>query len=365
MAGAAKRFLHPLRGPCEHVGARAHRATDENWLSGELVIHGDERVVRGEGTSGTLAVHKQSLAMAIHNVLLHLGNVVRHVVHNVHVQIVRRGVKHLGEGLAREEGHAAAIDPSVVGSCSHALQVVLPLSARDASTGKLPVVGVDVVASHRPLHCHQRVRGHLMAQPSTARVDHDAHLAHAVQAHLGGGSLVEDLVHNLDLRVVVAGAQSAQLRQAALLGPGAHLGGVCSEHAAVLLAVLLVLRPRVPLAQRPVHPHLQRALQVLCRGRDDAFGAHAHGDVVEQALRQLLLHRRHVRLVQVGTQQTHAAVDVKAHAAWRYHGLWVVHVESSHVANGEPVSTVTVWQPDGRAHNAGEGGHVCDLLHRG
>lgn len=54
----------------------------------------------------------------------------------------------------------------------------------------------------------------------------------------------------------------AHLRQASLLGLGRHLAGVGLQHAAVLLAVLLVLRPGVALPQRPVHAHLQRLLQV-------------------------------------------------------------------------------------------------------
>lgn len=39
----------------------------------------------------------------------------------------------------------------------------------------------------------------------------------------------------------------ARLRQAALLGAHADLGGVCAQHAPVLLAVLLVLGPRIAL----------------------------------------------------------------------------------------------------------------------
>ena len=67
--------------------------------SGYLVVHGDEGVMRGEGPGGALAVHQQGLLLAVHHVLLHLGDVVGHVVDHVHVQVVWRGGEDLGEGL--------------------------------------------------------------------------------------------------------------------------------------------------------------------------------------------------------------------------------------------------------------------------
>ena len=48
---------------------------------------------------------------------------------------------------------------------------------------------------------------------------------------------------------------------------------------------------------------------------NDALGAHAYGDVVVERLRELLLHGLHVLLVQVGTDQADAAVDIVSDAA--------------------------------------------------
>ena len=53
--------------------------------------------------------------------------------------------------------------------------------------------------------------GHLVAEAAAAAVDHHAHLALVVDAHLLGGVVVVDLVHHLDLGVVVARSQGAQL----------------------------------------------------------------------------------------------------------------------------------------------------------
>lgn len=50
-----------------------------------------------------------------------------------------------------------------------------------------------------------------MAEASAAGVYHYAHLTYLVNAHFAGRPLVEDLVNHLNLRIVVTGAQGAQL----------------------------------------------------------------------------------------------------------------------------------------------------------
>ena len=164
---------------------------------------------------------------------------------------------------------------------------------------------------------------------------------------------------------MVAGPESPQLRQSSLLGPGADHTGVGVEHPAILLTVLLVLRPHVALPQRPVHPHLQRLVQLPSSHGDDAFTAHPDWDVVKQGLGQLLLHRGHVLLSEVRPQQSHPAVDVEAHTARRHHRAGVLHVEGCHVADGKAVAGVNVWQSHTAAHNARQCRHVGDLLDAG
>ena len=63
--------------------------------------------------------------------------------------------------LSGEERHAAAVDPGVVGSCRHSLQVVLPLLTVDVRAGQLPVVHLNLVPLHRLLHGnHSLLEGH-------------------------------------------------------------------------------------------------------------------------------------------------------------------------------------------------------------
>ena len=39
-----------------------------------------------------------------------------------------------------------------------------------------------------------------------------------------------------------------------------------------------------------------------------------------------------------------------------------LHVKSSHITNGKPIARVNIRQPHAPAHDAGQGGHISDLL---
>mmetsp|Transcript_21819 Transcript_21819/g.50168 ORF Transcript_21819/g.50168 Transcript_21819/m.50168 type:complete len:264 (-) Transcript_21819:589-1380(-) len=262
MACRSPRVGHPLVGACEDVRARAHGAADEHGLPSELVVDGDERVVRREGARRALAVHKQRARTPVDQVLFHLCDVVRNVVHDRHVKLVRSCAKCLRESLPRQKSHRRAVHPCVVGGGAHACEVCFPLRRVDPRARELPVVGDDLVASHRLLHLHERIRRHLVAETSRARMDQHANLSLPLKAHLRCRLLVEDLLHHLNLCVVVARAKCAELRQTALLRTCGDSVGVGAQHPTVLLAVLFVLSPSVALAHGPVHAHLERLLQV-------------------------------------------------------------------------------------------------------
>lgn len=72
VAGAAERLRHTLLRARQDVAAGAHGAPDDHRLPRELVVDGDEGVVRGERAGGALAVDQQRLEIAVHDVLLHL-----------------------------------------------------------------------------------------------------------------------------------------------------------------------------------------------------------------------------------------------------------------------------------------------------
>lgn len=62
--------------------------------------------------------------------------------------------------LSCEEGHTGAIDPGIIGSSCHALEVVLALLGGDVSTGQLAIVNVDLISRHCLLHLNQSICVH-------------------------------------------------------------------------------------------------------------------------------------------------------------------------------------------------------------
>ena len=129
--------------------------------------------------------------------------------------------------------------------------------------------------------------------------------------------------------------------------------------------MFLVLRPRVPFAQGPVHAHLERGLQSRRRRRDDALRTYADWDVVEEGLRESLFDVGDVAFVQVRAHHAHAAVDIEADAARGDDRVRVRHVERGDVADGEAVPGVHVRERDAFVDDAGKGGDVGELLDRG
>mmetsp|Transcript_12815 Transcript_12815/g.30458 ORF Transcript_12815/g.30458 Transcript_12815/m.30458 type:complete len:250 (-) Transcript_12815:629-1378(-) len=245
MAGTAKGLSHAFVCTSQHVRAGSHGTSYDDGLAGQLVIHRNQWVVRRKGSGGAFSVHQQLLALAIYEMLFHFGNVVGDIVNYVHIQIFRRLIEDLGESLACQESHRRTVHPGVVGSCGHALQIVLALVRLYSGTRQLTVIGADVVPRHRPLHVHQGIGGNLMSQSTAARMDHDTYLSLLVNAHLLGDKLVVDFINHLDLGVVVPCAEGAQLGQPTLLCSAGNLPGIGVQHAAILLAVFLVLGPSV------------------------------------------------------------------------------------------------------------------------
>ena len=74
VAGAAEGRVHPLLSSGEDVGTCAHCASYEYGLSCELVVHGDERVVGRESSSGAFAVDEESAELIIDDVLRRKSN---------------------------------------------------------------------------------------------------------------------------------------------------------------------------------------------------------------------------------------------------------------------------------------------------
>ena len=190
-------------------------------------------------------------------------------------------------------------------------------------------------------------------------MDHHRDLAGA-DAEGARGPLVEDLVDHLDLEEVVARAQRAELRPAAVERLAAHRGDVRAGHHPALLGVLEVVGRAVPPPGEERGSLFGEPLELALPEPQRAVRPGALRDAAHQLVHERLEPRPHVLEPEARAQQPHAAVDVVAHAAGRDHAVRLVHGRDA--ADGEPVAPVDVRHRDARVHDAGQGGHVGDLL---
>ncbi len=87
---------------------------------------GDIDAAGGKGSGGPLAVDAEVGCTALHEVALHLGDVVGHVVHLPDAHILPAPLEHLVERLPGPVGYALAVGPGEVGGASHRQEVAPP-----------------------------------------------------------------------------------------------------------------------------------------------------------------------------------------------------------------------------------------------
>ena len=106
-------------------------------------------MARREGPRRPLAVDPDLLLLAVDRVLLELGDVVAHVVDQVHLQLLPRLAEDLGEHLAGLLHQQLAVAPGEVGGRPHGADVLLALRAVDRGAGQLAVGQLDAVLLRR------------------------------------------------------------------------------------------------------------------------------------------------------------------------------------------------------------------------
>lgn len=323
------------------------------------VPHGDLAPARGEGAGGALPVHEDVAAVAVHVVPLHLRDVVRHVVDDVHAHVLGGPAEHLLEGPPRPVGDHLPVGPGVVGPAAHGAVVALAEPRRERRAGELPVRQVDGVRPEEDLHLPQVFGGDLMPAAAGAAVYGDGDRAR-LQAVGFGGALVEHLVNHVELQEVVSGAEGPQLPSAALARPLAHPLLVGVGHAAALLGDLEVALPAVAVLDAPLGTEFQHVRELPVVEPDEPLGPETRGDVPVEAVHERPHPIPDIAEGEVGPDEADAAVDVEAYPAGRDRAL--VGVDGGHAADGEAVSPMYVRHRHGVADDPRQGGDVRRLL---
>ena len=362
VAGRAEGLAHGRRRvPAQQPALAAHVAGDDDRLADVAVLGGDVGATRAEGPGRPFAVHPHGALDPVDHVRLALGDVVGHVVDELHAEALVACPEHLLKGAAHLVHHHLAVGEGEVAGAGHGRQVVPALRRGHRRAGELAVGQLEAEPVGR-VHAGEVVGAGLVAEAARARVDHHHHLAGRDPE--GGGRLaVEDLVDHLHLEEMVAGAQAADLRQAALQGLPADRVGVgarawrrpprCGRGP-----------PRRPGRARPGTARPARPAGAARAGvsRSAPRAPVPWGTRRIELVQQLLESRGDVVPAQAGAHQPHAAVDVEADAARRDHALALV--DGGHAADGKAVAPVDVGHGDAGLDDAGQRGDVGDLLQR-
>ena len=121
-----------------------------------------------------------------------------------------------------------------------------------------------------------------------------------------------------------------------------------------------VLLPPVALLHSPGDALGHDLVELVVAKAQLALGAQARGDVDEHAVHEGPDLIDDVRSVQIGAQQTDAAIDVVTHPAGRHDPVGLPR--GGHAAYREPVTEVDIWHGQGVSHDARERGHVRHLV---
>ncbi len=287
-----------------------------------------------------LAVHAELALAALDLVTFRLGDVVRHVVHQRHAEPLSRPAEKLRERLTNQVHEQLPVSPGEVGRRPHRPEVPPTLGRIDRGADELSVRKVDAVLLRRVAKLLDGVLADLVAEASRPRMDHHADAA-LRQAQHRSRLLVEHLVDDLHLDEVVAAAQRAALVLASLVRTVGHAVGVGSLDAPAGLGGLEILGAPEALLDDPRGSVAEQRLHLAPVKLERPGSADAARDRGEQLVDQLADPPLDVVCRQVGSHESHAAVDVVSHAPGADHPAGL-RVGGSHAPDAEPVAPVNV-----------------------
>jgi hypothetical protein len=239
-------------------------------------------------------------------------------------------------------------------------QVGLPQGGGDRSAGQLAVGQLDPVAAGSHGHLLEELGADLMAEAARTAVnaDHDITFVQAERVRHGA---VEDFGDVLHFQVMVARAKRAHLVALTGLGVLRDLLGLGPCHAAMLLDPLQIFGPAVAALHRPLGAAGQHGIHLTVVQVQPAGAAHTRRYPTKQNVGQLFLDGLDVFPLEAGVQAADAAGNIETDAAGRDNAP-LLGVERGHATNRKAVAPVGIRHGVGGLDNAGESGHVTDLL---
>ena len=241
-------------------------------------------VAGGEGPRRPLAMHADVLPHALHRMLLDLGDVVGHVVEQMHVEGLPGAAEDVREDLPHVPHQQLAVAEGVVGGGPHRPQVVPPLGALHRGADELAIGQDEAVFRWRLAEAAEGVVADLVAQAAGARMDEHADLAGLEPEGRGCGGVL-DAIDHLHFDEVVAGAHGAALIGSPGQRPIAHEFRRGAGDAALGLGAGDVVGRGQPLPGQEGHAVAHECAELGGRKHERPSLPDAHGDVADHPAR--------------------------------------------------------------------------------
>src|SRR5260370_12260202 len=165
-----------------------------------------------------------------------------------------------------------------------------------------------------------------------------------------GGAQVENALHVLDFQEMVAGAERACLRQAALLGAITYRAGVRTIDGAALFTSVQVFGSAIAVLHHPRCALNQKPIELLVRQPNIPLLSHTGRNVAEKLVNQLPELWPNFVKRKRATKEPDATINVESHPAWPDDPA-LVGKGRRHATNRKTIALVDIRHRQGAAHN--------------
>ena len=141
----AKRLLHATGLTSQDPTGAPHVAWDQDGLADVAIYFGNFWVIWWKGTRSAFAMDPDIAITSADAVRFQFGDIVGHIVDQVHLQFLPRAAKHASKNLTGLRHQQLTIAPCIIRRRTHRAKIMLAFGTVDRSASQLSVGQMDSV----------------------------------------------------------------------------------------------------------------------------------------------------------------------------------------------------------------------------
>src|SRR5258708_25015800 len=340
MTAGAEALFHRTLCTNQDKRVTAHVSWNQYRLTNRTILLRNSRVTGGEGTRRTLTMDTYALHFAIDFIFFHLGDIVADVVNHRHALRPCLASKDPGESLAHTVHKSLAIGAAKVGPTSHSCQVGLPLVGLQRQASQLTIHQVKAEVLLLGLCQLHIVFRNLMAKTAAAAVNSHHDLANLTNTQDGCRLRIIDVVDFLHLGEVITRSKATKLLHPTTQGSVRNGSGIGSRQATMLFCDFQVFSKTVVLFDGPGKAARHDIPHLISGKIMHTCTTYTRRQVAKELIGQLISLTTYLFNQQIGRQQTHATIDIKADTTRRNNAIFGIC--RGHSTNRKTVSPVNI-----------------------